>query len=138
MVTTVAPTIPVLAAMSMPTIITAKPSPPGNLLKSLDMLSSNVLAISVRSRVMPIKTNKGTATNVWLVTIPKTLLGINPRIVATKIPKIIPMNAKRRPTPAKVAATGYPATKTKKVTANINKERYSIISSHCFECNGWS
>ncbi len=44
MVTTVAPTMPVLAAISIPTQITASPSPPGKRPMSVDKLRSRFSA----------------------------------------------------------------------------------------------
>ena len=66
MVTTVAPTIPVLAARSAPTMETEIPRPPGNLPKSFPMVSSNSSAIWERSSTIPMKTNKGTAMRISL------------------------------------------------------------------------
>ena len=105
MVTTVAPTIPVLAAMSIPTRITAMPRPPRTDPMTVDRLSSRVAAMRVRSKVTPISTNSGTAISVWLVTMPYTLPGRKPRSPRSNIPKAAPTRANTRATPARVAAT---------------------------------
>ena len=62
--------MPVLAASSIPTTVTAMPSPPARRPISIERLSSSVAAIRVRSSVTPMSTNRGTAISVWLVTMP--------------------------------------------------------------------
>ena len=81
MVTTVAPTMPVLAASSAPTIITAIPKPPVRLPRALAIAVSSSSAIFARSSVTPISMNKGTATRVSLVMVPN----IRPESAATKL-----------------------------------------------------
>ncbi len=71
MVTTVAPTMPVDAARSMPTKITEMPSPPRRRPNSSPMVSRSCSAMRARSRVTPMNTNKGTATSTSLVMMPK-------------------------------------------------------------------
>ncbi len=61
MVTTVAPTMPVLAASNMPTSTTEIARPPLKLPNNRDMVVSNSSAIFERSSMTPIKTNSGTA-----------------------------------------------------------------------------
>ena len=73
-VTTVAPTIPVLAAISMPTTVTEIPRPPGKLPNTLPIVLRSCSASLVFSNVTPIKTKSGTATRVWFEIIPKILL----------------------------------------------------------------
>ena len=70
MVTTVAPTMPVLAASSMPTTVTEIPRPPRRGPKSMAMVSSRFSAIRERSSITPMKTNSGTAMRVALVMMP--------------------------------------------------------------------
>ena len=70
MVTTVAPTMPVLAASSIPTSVTDMPSPPRSLPNSRVRLSSRLSAIWARSSVTPMNTNSGTAMSVSLLMIP--------------------------------------------------------------------
>ena len=64
MVTTVAPTIPVEAAKNAPTTTTETAKPPGRGPNTRAIVVSKSLAIFERSRVMPIKTNIKTASNV--------------------------------------------------------------------------
>jgi len=64
MVTTVAPTIPVLAASNIPTRVTDTPKPPLNRPSKIDIAFNRFSAIFDRSSIAPIKTNKGTASNV--------------------------------------------------------------------------
>jgi hypothetical protein len=70
MVTTVAPTMPVLAASSMPTTVTEMPSPPRMGPNSSDMVSSRFSATLERSSITPMNTNSGTAISVSLVMTP--------------------------------------------------------------------
>ena len=70
MVTTVAPTMPVEAASSAPTIVTDMPSPPRRLPNSFAISSSSSSAIFAFSRIAPIKMNIGTAISVELVIAP--------------------------------------------------------------------
>ena len=64
MVTTVAPTIPVLAAKSAPTIMIEMLNPELVFLKTSAMSLSILAAIPDLSRTTPMKTNKGTANKV--------------------------------------------------------------------------
>ena len=105
MVTTVAPTMPVLAAINMPTTVTAMPRPPRMEPRSVDRLLSSVSAMCVRCSVTPISTNRGTAISVWFVMMPKMRLGRNPRSPRSKTPKRAPPRANRSATPASVGAT---------------------------------
>ena len=61
MVTTVAPTMPVLAARSAPTKITDIPNPPRIGPKSVPMFSNRSSAIRDFSSITPMKTKSGTA-----------------------------------------------------------------------------
>ena len=70
MVTTVAPMMPVLAAISIPTRVTEIPSPPRTGPNRLAMVSSRFSATRDRSRVTPMNTNRGTAIRVSLVMMP--------------------------------------------------------------------
>ena len=63
-VTTVAPTMPVLAARSAPTTIIEILRPYGVPLKIAAMSCSIFAAIPERSKITPIRTNKGTASKV--------------------------------------------------------------------------
>ncbi len=71
MVTTVAPTMPVEAAKSMPTKMTDRPKPPRKLPKSSPMVSRSCSAILERSSITPMKTKSGTATSSSLTMTPK-------------------------------------------------------------------
>ena len=70
MVTTVAPTMPVLAASNMPTTVTEMPSPPRSGPNNSAMVSSRFSATRERSSITPMKTNSGTAIRVALVITP--------------------------------------------------------------------
>ena len=58
MVTTVAPTTPLAAASSTPTITTEMPSPPRSGPNSRPMVSSRSSAMRERSSITPMKMNK--------------------------------------------------------------------------------
>ena len=105
-VTTVAPTIPVLAAKRAPTIIIDIDKPPFVLLKAAAMFSNIFAAIPDFSKIVPIKINSGTASKVTLFIMPKILMGILLKIVGSNIPNGIQINAKSNDTPARVNATG--------------------------------
>ena len=66
MVTTVAPTTPVEAASSAPTMMTEKPRPPRMLPKSRPMVVSRASAMPDRSSSTPMKMKSGTATSTSL------------------------------------------------------------------------
>ena len=104
-VTTVAPTIPVLAASNIPTIVTEIPNPPFIEPKSIDMVSRSPSAILDFSNITPIKTNRGTAINTSLFMMPNKRLGIASRKTESKWPVSAPMPANRRPVPARENAT---------------------------------
>ena len=70
MVTTVAPTMPVEAAISAPTTETDMPRPPLNPPNRRPMLSSNSSATRERSSMTPMNTNSGTAISISLVMVP--------------------------------------------------------------------
>ena len=106
MVTTVAPTIPVLAASNAPTIIIEIDKPPLILLNAVAMFSSIFAATPDLSRMVPIKINSGTARRVILFMIPKILIGILLKIVGSKISKGTQIKANKIETPANVSATG--------------------------------
>ena len=72
-VTTVAPTIPVDAARSIPTITTPIPKPPLVVPNNSPIDWSNPAAIFVFSSMIPIKINNGTATRGSLIITPKIL-----------------------------------------------------------------
>ncbi len=111
-VTTVAPTIPVLAASNIPTSVTEMPRPPRKVPNRPLRVSSSSSAMRALSRVTPINTNKGTATRVSLFIMPKTLFGRPDNRASLNSPAITPMAAKISATPPSVNATGNPASKT--------------------------
>ena len=111
MVTTVAPTIPVLAAIRVPTSITARPSPPGTLRINCASACNNWSASFERSSITPMKTKTGTAMSISLVMMPNMRLGNALRKAGSKLPVMIPIRAKIRATPASVNATGKPASR---------------------------
>ena len=105
-VTTVAPTIPVLAAKSAPTIIIDIDKPPLVFLKAVAIFSNIFAAIPDFSKMVPIKINSGTASYVTLFMIPKILMGMLLKMVGSNTPNGMQINAKSMDTPAKVNATG--------------------------------
>ena len=105
-VTTVAPTIPVLAAKRAPTIIIDIDKPPFVLLKAAAMFSNIFAAIPDFSKIVPIKINSGTASKVTLFIMPKILMGMLLKIVGSNIPKGTQINANIIDTPPRVKATG--------------------------------
>ena len=70
MVTTVAPTMPVLAANSIPTKVTEIAKPTLNRPNSIAIALSKFSAIFERSSIAPIKIKSGTANKVWLLSTP--------------------------------------------------------------------
>ena len=75
MVTTVAPTTPVVAASNAPTITTETASPPRRRPNSRPIVSSRSSASPDLSSTMPMKMNSGTASRVKLVITPQILRG---------------------------------------------------------------
>ena len=106
MVTTVAPTIPVLAASSMPTSTTDIANPPRRRPSSAAMLSSSSSATRDFSSTTPMSTNRGTATRVKLLTVPNRRPGSASRNAGSKAPAIVPRAANSSAVPASVNATG--------------------------------
>ena len=118
---TVAPTIPVLAAIRAPTNITEMAKLPLKPPITSAILLNKSCARFDFSRSTPINTNKGTATNVMLVISPYNLFGIAPRNALSKVPVKTPPAANISAVPASEKATGNPANRTKQITPNINK-----------------
>ena len=125
-VTTVAPTMPVLAASNMPTIITAMPNPPLMPRMTSSMVCSRFSAILDFSSITPIKINSGTAINISLLIMPKIRLGMLCKKAMSNAPKALAMRANNRDVPARVSATGKPINKAIKITANKTKANHSI------------
>ena len=128
MVTTVAPTIPVLAANSIPTRVTDMPKPPRRLPNSPLRVSSRSSAIRARSSVTPINTNKGTATSVWLFMMPNTRFGNPDSSAALNSPASTPTPAKINAVPPSVNATGKPASNTRITDTNSSSATHSMIT----------
>ena len=126
-VTTVAPTIPVLAASNIPTSVTAIPSPPRSDPKSALSVSSKSSAIRARSRVTPMKTNSGTATSVSLPIMPKTRFGRPDRRASLNVPVATPAAANTSAVPPSVNATGKPASNTAITVRNSRNATHSIV-----------
>ena len=76
------------------------------------------------------KTNKGIAIKVWLVTRPNSLPAAKPRSEGLKMPKTVPIRANIRATPARVKATGYPAIRAMNVVKNMARGAASIMSRY--------
>ncbi len=128
MVTTVAPTMPVLAASSMPTSVTEMPRPPRSVPNKELRVSSNSSAMRARSSVIPMNTNKGTATSVSLVMMPNTRLGSPDRKAASKPPPRTPPSANKRAVPPRENATGKPASSSSTTATNSSRATHSIVS----------
>ena len=125
MVTTVAPTIPVLAASNMPISVTEIPSPPRRLPRRALIVSSKSSAMRARSSVTPMKTNKGTATSISLVIIPNRRLGSPNSRASLKLPPSTPRPAKISAVPPSDSATGKPASSTRITTPNSSAATHS-------------
>ena len=106
MVTTVAPTIPVLAANNAPTAIIEMLKPPLIFLKASAIFSSIFDAMPDRSSTVPIKINSGTASKVTLFMMPIILKGMLFKIDSSNIPSGIQTRANKIDTPDRVNATG--------------------------------
>ncbi len=106
MVTAVAPTMPVEAASSAPTITTEYPKPPRRRPNRRPMRSSRFSAMRDCSSITPMKMNIGSASNTSLVITPKMRCGNAPRIPNPMTPSMCPSRAKISDTPASVSATG--------------------------------
>ena len=128
-VTTVAPTMPVLAASSMPNRVTEIPSPPRRLPNSRLRVSSSSSAIRARSSVTPMKTNSGTATRVSLPMIPKTRFGRLDRSASLNVPVAAPIAANSNDVPPSVNATGKPASSVTITVANSSSASHSISAA---------
>ena len=63
-----APTMPVVAAMMVPRIVTASASPPGMRRNKTCNVCNNCSATFDFSSIVPMKMNIGIATNTWLST----------------------------------------------------------------------
>ncbi len=128
-VTTVAPTIPVLAANNAPTIITEIPKPPFTFLNKADIESKRFSAIFDFSNIIPMNINIGIATKVSFVIIPNILLGKANKIDKSKLFVRLHAKANRIDTPDKVKATGYPSIRTK---ITITKREIASIFKFLF------
>ena len=74
-VTTVAPTMPVVAPISTPTRMMPMPSPPRSEPATWPITSIRSSASRERSSIMPMNTNSGIASSVEFVTTPKMRCG---------------------------------------------------------------
>ena len=128
MVTTVAPTMPVLAASSMPTSVTEMPRPPPRLPNSRLKVSSSRSAIRARSSVTPMNTNSGTASSVALLMMPKIRLGKPVSSASLNTPAAMPSPAKISAVPPSVNATGKPASSSTMTLRNSKPASHSIIA----------
>ena len=88
------------------TIIIDIDNPPLVFLKAAAIFSNIFAAMPDFSKMVPIKINKGTASNVMLFIIPKILIGMLLNIVGSNIPKGMHIKANKIEIPAKVKATG--------------------------------
>ena len=106
MVTTVAPTMPVLAASSIPTSTTEMARPPRKRPSNAAMLSRSSSATRDFSRITPIRMNRGTAISVTLLMVPNRRPGRASRKAGSKTPASVPTAANSRAVPPRVKATG--------------------------------
>ena len=120
-VTTEAPTTPVVAAKRAPTNTTEMARPPRTRPNKRPIVSSSSSARPDFSRITPIKINKGTANSVKLVIMPQILRGSRSK---KSNPKNVLPNASA--TAPSVKATGNPASNRTNNTANITKAQTSI------------
>ena len=125
MVTTVAPTIPVEAASSIPTIVTDRPSPPGRRPNSRPRVSSSCSDSLERSSITPMKMKSGTATRTSLTMTPNQREGRPASRCRSKAPSAAPSSAKANAVPASENATGKPSKRTPQVVANSARLRTS-------------
>ena len=126
-VTTVAPTIPVLAARRAPTTIIEILKPPLIFLNAKAIFANIFAAIPDLSRMVPIKINRGTARRVTLFIIPNILNGILFKIDSSNIPKGMQISANKIETPDRVNATGYPSSNAEQMSTSNNKGTISIL-----------
>jgi hypothetical protein len=126
-VTTVAPTIPVLAANRAPTTIIDMLRPPLIFLNAKAMFSNIFAAMPDLSRTVPININKGTARRVTLFIIPNILRGILFKMDSSNIPNGMQIRAKRMEIPESVNATGYPNKRARQIKTKSNKGIISIL-----------
>ena len=127
MVTTDAPTTPVVAASNAPTNTTDIAKPPRIRPNKRPIVSNNCSAIPDFSSMTPIKTNNGTANKVKLVMMPQIRSG--KRLKKSKPRKKLPKPSATAPS---VNATGKPSSKNKNNTANMTKAQTSIIEPRCY------
>src|SRR5690606_20572675 len=126
-VTTVAPTIPVDAAIIAPTTVTERPSPPRSRPNSKLIVSSSSSARRDRSSMTPMNTNSGTATSTSFVIVPKMRCGSADRKASSKTPRAIPRTAKISATPPSVKATGEPQSSAPQTATTIRRSRTSVM-----------
>ena len=132
MVTTAAPTMPVEAASSAPTINTEIPRPPRSRPNSRPIESSSSSATRDFSSMIPMKTKSGTASSVsFHMAPPKIRDGIAPMSDGSNTPSIQPTPAIKSADPARVKAMGNPAIRLSIVTANSPTARYSARLMPC-------
>jgi hypothetical protein len=118
MVTTVAPTIPVVAPSSAPTMTTDTATPPRSRPNTRAMVSSRSSARPDRSSTTPMKTNKGTAIRVTLPITPQMRRGSRLKKLKPK-----PVRPNRRAVPIRVKVTGKPAMSATVRNKNIHNAR---------------
>ena len=102
-ITTEAPTIPVLAAMTMPTMVTDKANPPGRCPNMRSSDNNRFLAMLDFSSISPMKTKSGTASISQFVSVPVNILDDT---VLRNTKGMSPIKVNRIPTPASTKATG--------------------------------
>ena len=118
--TTVAPTMPVVAPISTPTSTMPMPSPPRSEPARWPITSIRSSASRERSSIMPMNTNSGIASSVAFVTTPKMRCGSRLNSVVPK-----PRKPKKNPEIASVMATGIPAISRTKNDTSIRTARIS-------------
>ena len=105
-VTVVAPTTPLAAASSVPTMTAEMPNPPRSVPNRRPIVSSKSSAMRERSSITPMKMNSGIASSTSFVMTPKMRCGSAPRMPKLMTPNASPSNANTSDMPASVSATG--------------------------------
>ncbi len=106
MAVTEAPTTPVAAASSAPTMMTPRASPPRKRPKRRPKVSRSSSASRDFSSIVPMKMKKGTASSVKFDIVPNVRSGMAMKRIGSKTPAIQPNTAKSIAAPARANATG--------------------------------
>ena len=126
-ITTEAPTIPVVAAIIVPIIVTDIAKPPGIRLSKTCKQCSKSSATPLFSSMVPIKINMGTATNIGFeAAVPHMRGNKLKNCIGSKTSSKIPTPPNNIPIPPKTKATGNPQNNDRARTKKSIKEMYSV------------